>query len=621
MSVVSRRLDLDAKPLCVGQATADLAPVRQSLSLHLLRGGVVEPDDMLQALALRGRLTDSLLARRRVPDPLLYDALARHWSLGQVDLATEKPDARLIDQWGAVACLADGLVPWRRLGDVVMIATPDPETFDRHRARLTSVFGPIAPALSPPRQIEAAILAIRGPALALAAEETVPTAESCRNWSSASSGRLALGCLTLAGTVAIWPQTMLTALLVWALITLIAAMGMKSAALWLAMRPARPDPKPAPIVARLPMVSIIVALYREADIAARLVRRLSKLDYPHGLLDIVLAVEAADHMTRNALAKADLPPWMRIVVAPEGRVKTKPRALNFALGLCRGSIVGVYDAEDAPEPDQIRRVVDQFSRRGPDVACLQGVLDFYNPGTNWLSRCFTIEYASWFRVVLPGIQRMGFPIPLGGTTLFFRRAALEKLGGWDACNVTEDADLGLRLARHGYRTEMVATTTYEEANCRAVPWVKQRSRWIKGFMMTYATHMREPLLLWRQLGTRQFIGFQVLFLGSLSQVLLVPLLWSLWAVVLGFSHPLTQTLTVPAMTAMTLLFITSEALTIAAGMVGLRRSGQKISLLWVPTLHFYHPMAALASYKALWEMIDKPFYWDKTSHGHFDQPG
>lgn len=157
----------------------------------------------------------------------------------------------------------------------------------------------------------------------------------------------------------------------------------------------------------------MVALYREADIAPRLVRRLGLLDYPRDLLDILLVVEEEDHLTRNALALADLPGWMRIIVVPGGRLKTKPRALNHALGACRGAIVGVYDAEDAPAPDQLRRVVARFQQRGPQVACLQGVLDFYNPRTNWLSRCFTMEYAAWFRLLLPGLERIGFPIPLG----------------------------------------------------------------------------------------------------------------------------------------------------------------------------------------------------------------
>jgi glycosyltransferase XagB len=184
--------------------------------------------------------------------------------------------------------------------------------------------------------------------------------------------------------------------------------------------------------------------------------------------------------------------------------------------------------------------------------------------------------------------------------------------------VTEDADLGVRLARHGYRTELIDTVTGEEANCRFLPWVRQRSRWIKGYMITYAVHMRNPALLLRQLGLRRFAGFQVLFLGSISQALLVPMMWSLWVISLGFDHParaiMPQTVFVPLVA----VFLLAEATTILAGIVGIIRRGGGISLWWVPTLYVYYPLAAVASYKALYEVLLRPFYWDKTSHGHFD---
>ena len=594
---------------------------RSALGVHLLADGVVTPHALLQALSGPGRLEDELLGRRLVDPAAFYRSLARHYRIGLVDLSERPPDARLIDQFGVLDCLRSRLLPWHDAGGVTVVATADPQDFATHRARLTKVFGPVVPALAAPDALEAAILQVRGRDLAHAAESTVPEAESCRDWSAATSAKLALACLMLAFTLAMWPQIGLAALLTLTLLMFAATFALKSAALWHALRPVRPDPGPAPLIARLPTVSMIVALYREADIAARLVARLGRLDYPKALLDVVLVVEEGDLATRNALARANLPHWMRIVTAPEGRVKTKPRALNHALEFCRGSIVGVYDAEDAPEPDQITRVVERFYRRGPAVACLQGCLDFYNPSTNWLSRCFTIEYASWFRVMLPGLQRLGVPLPLGGTTLFFRREALQALGGWDAWNVTEDADLGLRLARHGYRTEMIETTTYEEANCRAVPWVKQRSRWIKGYMMTYASHMRDPVTLWRQLGPRQFAGFQVLFLGSIVQTLMAPLTLSLWALALGWGHPVDGLLPWGGVVAISVLFALGEMLTIIIGVVGLRKSGHTLSRFWVPTLHLYNPLGALASYKALWEMIHKPFYWDKTSHGHFDDAG
>ena len=191
-------------------------------------------------------------------------------------------------------------------------------------------------------------------------------------------------------------------------------------------RPVATSGSPVPLM-RLPVVSLLVPMFREEDIAARLIARLGRIDYPRELLDVILVLEERDRQTHTALARADLPPWMRIVTVPDGPLRTKPRAMNFALDFARGSIVGVYDAEDAPHPDQINQIVRRFYEAPPDVACLQGVLDYYNARTNWLSRCFTVEYASWFRVILPGLQRLGLPLPLGGTTLFMRREALETL--------------------------------------------------------------------------------------------------------------------------------------------------------------------------------------------------
>jgi cellulose synthase/poly-beta-1,6-N-acetylglucosamine synthase-like glycosyltransferase len=380
----------------------------------------------------------------------------------------------------------------------------------------------------------------------------------------------------------------------------------------------RPAPLPAIGEESLPVISIIVALYREADITPRLIRRLGRLDYPKDRLDIVLVVEEEDAPTRLALDRAALPPWMRVVVAPDGLVRTKPRALNFALDFCRGSLVGVYDAEDAPEPDQLTKVAASFAQAPPEVVCLQGVLDFYNPRSNWLARCFTLEYAAWFRAMLPGLERLGLPIPLGGTTLFFRRQALVDLGGWDAWNVTEDADLGLRLARRGFRTAMLATTTHEEANCRAIPWVRQRSRWLKGYVMTYLTHMRRPGRLWRDLGAKRFLGVQILFLSGILQGLLAPVLWTWWLLSLGLPHPLGAWLSPGLIDTAVGLFLLAEVTNFALGLLGLRRSAHPIGPGWLLTMPAYFMLQTLAAWKALWEVLHLPFYWDKTSHGHFD---
>ncbi len=594
-----------------------------TLGVALLRDGLIDADVMVQVLSLHarrgGRLTDLLLARELIAQDDLYLALARHWTTEVIDPMIDRPDVRLIDRLGGNFCLRHGLLPWRRQGGITVIATSQPEDFERHRARLTDIFGLIAMAIAPDRRIEEAIMSCRGSSLARAAETRVAAAESCRNMAGKRlfkplflGGSLVLTLAILSPTALFWVG------FVWAVLTLALSTGLKITAALAATAYKPPSAGPAPVLARLPVVSVMVALYRESDIAARLIRRLGRLDYPRELLDIVLVVEAEDDMTRDALAGADLPAWMRVIVVPDGQVKTKPRALNFALDHCRGSIIGVYDAEDAPEPDQIARIVHRFAERSPDVACLQGVLDFYNPKTNWLSRCFTIEYAVWFRLILPGLERLGLPIPLGGTTLFFRRDALEDLGGWDAHNVTEDADLGIRLYRHGYRTELIDTVTFEEANCRALPWVKQRSRWLKGYMMTWASHMRAPGLLWQQLGAWKFFGFQVLFLCTLSQFLLLPVLWSFWVTLTGMDHPIASALPLWAAIGLFALFILTEGVNIALGLFALRLSRHRLSRLWVPLMHFYFPLGALASYKAAWEVVHKPFYWDKTMHGHYD---
>ncbi|GHC66660.1 glycosyltransferase [Neogemmobacter tilapiae] len=592
------------------------------LGRRLLANGMVGSDDLVAALARhhhgQERLEDLLVAHKVLSRAEMTLLKAHIWGLPVIDPISQPPDCRLLDRWGPSLALREMILPWRETGGGTVVIVAEAEVFLRHKSHLEALFGQVMPALASAETIAESVLSLRGAALDRAAQERVDESESCRSLArGALPIWLCLGLLMLMAGLVILPQITLVALTLWAVLTLVLATLLKSAAMLAALFPARRE-GPRPIIARLPVVSVMVPLYREESIAARLVSRLERLDYPRDLLDILLVVEEDDQITRRALKAAALPRWMRVVVVPQGGLKTKPRALNHALDRCRGSIVGIYDAEDAPDPDQIRKVVARFHARGAEVACLQGILDFYNPTTNWLSRCFTVEYAAWFRLMLPGLARLGLAVPLGGTTLFFRRAALEKLGGWDAHNVTEDADLGMRLARHGYRTELIGTVTGEEANCRVIPWIKQRSRWLKGYMMTYAVHMRSPGLLLRQLGWWKFLGFQVFFLTTLSQFLLAPLLLSFWALPLGFGHPVLAMLPTNAGQWIGWAFLWSEAALLVGGWIGLKLSGQKMSAAWVLMQHLYFPLATLAAYKAFWEMLVKPFYWDKTQHGLFD---
>jgi hypothetical protein len=484
------------------------------------------------------------------------------------------------------------------------------------------------PVIADRDQIRRQLNVLYGTELAHRAATRVPAAESCRSWAVHSISRQlwAVGLLLLLGMLLMMaPATTITVAVVAAFVTLVMTTTLKAAALCSHLRQAWRPPRAqiskmaAPF--RLPCVSILVPLLKEKEIAGALIRRLTCLTYPKSLLNVVLVLEADDDVTRDTLARTDLPPWISVIEVPQAnRLTTKPRALNYALDFCRGSIVGVWDAEDAPEPDQIEKIVTRFQSAPAEVACLQGRLDYYNSRANWISRCFTIEYATWWRIVLPGIARLGLVVPLGGTTLFFRRDILEKLRGWDAHNVTEDADLGLRLARHGYVTELIDTVTFEEANCRAWPWVRQRSRWLKGFLITWCVHMRDPALLLRELGWARFWGVQTMFLATFCQFACAPLLWSFWLIPFGVAHPVQSTLGAPVVWGMIGVFVLSGLLNATLGMVAVSGKRHRHLIGWVLTLPLYFPMGVLAAYKGLHQFVVRPFFWDKTQHGITEPP-
>jgi cellulose synthase/poly-beta-1,6-N-acetylglucosamine synthase-like glycosyltransferase len=523
----------------------------------------------------------------------------------------------LVDIWGAHRCLRDHILPWRRIGGAVVILTHKPDLFQKHSAALALLYGPVRMAITTEQHLFRTISLGHVADLTKRAENRVPDAFSSRTW-NARLMLIGAVIVALASIVmfALSPLTGFVVLSVWAIITLAANTLLKAAAAIVGVFSRPTDADTLPIDPQeLPIFTILIPLYKEKAIASQLLDRIKLIDYPRDKLDICLVMEIDDETTRKALRQTTLPTWLRPILVPKGTLKTKPRAMNYALDFARGSLVGVYDAEDAPAPDQLRKAARHFANRGDKVACLQGVLDYYNAPANWVTRCFTLEYAGWFRVVLPGLERLGLVVPLGGTTLFFRRNVLERIGAWDAHNVTEDADLGVRLARHGYRTELIATTTQEEANGRFWPWIKQRSRWLKGYAITYGVHMRDPGLLYRELGARRFWGFQILFGGTLSQFVLAPVLWSFWVMPFGIAHPMATYLQGWVLISVVGLFIISELTNMFVFALGVTKAKKMWLIRWIPTMHFYFPMAAVAAYKGFYELTCKPFYWDKTAHG------
>lgn len=627
MSVTSLR------PVMRSTANAVKGPMRfrgvepranEVFGVALLRGGHITAPQLLQALASQTpdtRLIDSLIACQALDAPTLYGLLAQHWAVGQADFTKYAPDPALMARIDPLVCLQQLWLPWRKLGQSTIIACAYPEDFAKLRPSIEARFGPTMMVIAPRHQIGHRLMAQSGAYLAHRAETLVPEADSCRNYRAAPLVKWVISAALVFGAMGYLAQSALIFTVIGLILTIMYAQSLLKAMAVLARTtvPATPPPAPLQLVPdSVPTISILVALYQESRIVARLIRRLDQLDYPRDKMDVIFVIEDNDVATATTLSGLTLPAWLRVLPVPSGSIRTKPRALNYALDHCRGTIIAVYDAEDAPAPDQLRIVAKTFGDADDRLACLQGRLDYYNPNSNWLSRCFTIEYAAWWRLILPGVERLGLAIPLGGTTLFFRRDALQDLGGWDAHNVTEDADLGIRIARRGYRTQLITSVTMEEANCRPIAWIKQRSRWIKGYMITWATHMRHPALLLRELGIRRFVGFQVMFAGSFLHALFAPLLWLLWLIPLGLidGQAIDFPFWVLGFLAMTGVF--SEAFTLGCNYFALSKTGHRIHPIWLPTMFFYNMLASIAAYKALWEMLRKPFYWDKTSHGFFD---
>lgn len=592
-----------------------------------MNSGAIDQADLVRALQDQERLNvplgECLIASGAVSSAQLCAALAAQYNLQHIDLAVDPPKAAMAQHLDALDCLKYGIVPWRSLGDTIMVAVSTPDQFDHVALQIARAGVSLLPVVADKKQISESITALYGAELAQRAAIRVPPIESCRTWRADAKSRRAwsMGILALMAIVLVLePAWGFTIILLWALCSSVMIVSLRTVALFthvfLRKVPPSPPPQQEPEHPFQPHVSVLVPLFREKEIAGALIARLAKLTYPKSLLQIVLVLEEGDDMTRDTIARTKLPAWFDVIEVPQANsLRTKPRAMNYALDFCKGSIIGVWDAEDAPEVDQIDRVIRHFANAPKNVVCVQGMLDYYNARTNWISRCFTIEYAAWWRVVLPGIARLGFIVPLGGTTLFFRRTALEELRGWDAHNVTEDADLGVRLARHGYKTDLLPTVTYEEANFRAWPWVKQRSRWLKGFLTTWCVHMRQPLKLIKQVGFLRFLGLQILFLATVSQFLCAPLLWTLCITLVGLSHPVETVLGIQMLKGLFFYFIFAELVNISIALRAVRGKEHRHLIPWAFSLPFYFILGTFAAYKALYEFIFHPFYWDKTEHG------
>ncbi|MGE0630503.1 MAG: glycosyltransferase [Hyphomicrobiaceae bacterium] len=367
----------------------------------------------------------------------------------------------------------------------------------------------------------------------------------------------------------------------------------------------------------LPVYSILVPLYQEAEVLPDLIGAIARLDYPPAKLDVILILETSDAATQAALRQLELPPFVRALLVPQVGPRTKPKALNYAMQFVRGEFVVVYDAEDEPDPGQLRRALAAFAAGPRDLACIQARLNIYNAGSALIARQFTLEYCALFDALLPALARMRLPVLLGGTSNHFPRHVLERLLLWDAHNVTEDADLGIRLARAGWRVDVISSTTYEEAPTRIPVWIRQRTRWLKGFIQTWLVHMRRPHRLLRDLGTVGFIGFHAYLGGVVVSALLHPLFMLLVALAIADGNLFRNQ---PSWVGTTIVSV--ALFNLAAGylsgmalcaIAALRRGmpGTALHVLLIPV---YWLLISFAAWRALMQLWRDPYLWEKTPH-------
>ena len=371
--------------------------------------------------------------------------------------------------------------------------------------------------------------------------------------------------------------------------------------------------------ATLPTYTIFCPLYKEWEVLPQFVKAIQGLDYPKDKLQVMLQLEADDTETVAHARAMDLPAYFEIVVVPDAKPKTKPKAMNYGLQFATGDIITIYDAEDAPEKTQLKKVVVAFAKSPKEVVCVQGKLNFYNPYQNLLTRMFTAEYSLWFDLILPGLQSINAPIPLGGTTNNFKREVLQELAGWDAYNVTEDCDLGMRLAKKGYRTAIVDSTTLEEANSGYHNWYRQRSRWIKGYMQTYLVNMRNVPKAIREFGLRNFLLMQLTVGGKVLSMFVNPFLW-----LITFAYFAARTQVAPYIEPFfppAVLYVGVVSLILGnffyvyAYMIGLAKRKEFRVMKFVFLVPLYWLFMSVAAWKAFYELLVKPHYWQKTHHG------
>jgi glycosyltransferase XagB len=369
----------------------------------------------------------------------------------------------------------------------------------------------------------------------------------------------------------------------------------------------------------LPMYTILLPAYKEPEVVGKLIESLKKLDYPQHKLDVMLLLEEDDHVTLDAARAANPNITWRFMVVPNSLPRTKPKACNYGLVFARGEYLVIYDSEDIPAANQLKMAVAAFKKSPPEYMCFQAALNYFNIDENLLTRMFCLEYSYWFDYLVPGLDRLHLPIPLGGTSNHFRVKQLRELGGWDPFNTTEDADLGIRTCAAKLRVGFINSTTYEEANAKVDNWIRQRSRWVKGYMQTFLVYCRHPFKLIRRIGLRNFLSFALFIGGTPVTFLATPIFYALF--ILGLIGMLLGNQMVSVLFPKWVLYIAlfnlvvGNFLGIYLNMIAVFLRKNYALMPFALLNPIYWLLHSIASYKALGQLFTKPFYWEKTQHG------
>lgn len=370
----------------------------------------------------------------------------------------------------------------------------------------------------------------------------------------------------------------------------------------------------------LPVYSVLVAIYHEVEVAPALLESLAGLDYPSQKLEVFLLIEHDDPETYEACERNLRPGW-QIVTVPPGEPRTKPRALNIGLELATGELLTIYDAEDRPEPDQLLKAVAAFEGHSPTVAALQARLDFYNSHQNPLTKWFSCEYATHFGLYLEGIASYGHALPLGGTSTHFRTDVVREIGGWDAWNVTEDCELGMRLARAGFRTDTLDSVTWEEAVPDLRGWIRQRSRWVKGFAQTGFVLLREPVSTARSVGWRGYAASLAIVPGVALTLCGQLIFWTLfWIYVVlravgADVGPIEAVFPEPVLSFSVASLLIGNFAMLLAFVAGVYERRRFDLVIWALIAPVYWMLLSFGAWKGVLQLIVRPHVWEKTTHG------